>query len=361
MKKCFVVCFFSFILTAYAAQAQVTGYSDQVYQMPVSSVQRRTVMPTARTSVEGIKLRKKVRCGSNLSVKSYAYKDNEGLWRGIDADLCRVIAEAILGDGTKIEMVNIKPADVARALDNNQADVMLSGAFSAAKLEIEHQALSVGMIYFDEQRVLVRRDEIESLSDLKDRKICMTDDSDEYKNFDDYNVLNGLKISYLTFADRMKAREAFLLKRCQALTASHLYLSGLKKDLPNLKAKILSEKIAVTPVYAFVQKDNSEFRMVLKWIFNALLVAEKYNVSAQNLEFFATNDNPELRNLLGDDPHFWTSLGLRPDWVKKAVKSLGNYGDIYERNLGLDSEFNMDRGEGKLVKDGGTVWPIPFM
>lgn len=360
MKKCFALCFLFCFLATESADAQLnSGYYNQV--SPIPTVQKNRVMPTARTSVEGIKLRQKVRCGSNLSVKSYAHQDDDGIWRGIDADLCRVIAEAILGDESKIEIVNILPSEVSRALNNNRIDVMLSGAFSAAKLEIEHQALSVGMLYYDEQRILVRGDEIENLADLKNKKICITNDSDEYKNFDDYNVLNGLKIHYLTFADRAKAKEAFLLKRCQAMTAGYLYLNGLKQEMPNLKAQILSDSIAVMPVYAFVQNDNSEFRMVLKWILNALLLAEKYNINAQNMEFFASNDNPELRNLLGDDPHFWQSLGLRPDWVKKAVQSLGNYADIYERNLGLDSPINLDRGQAKLIKNGGSVWPLPFM
>ena len=102
-------------------------------------------------------------------------------------------------------------------------------------------------------------------------------------------------------------------------------------------------------------------RLALKWIFNALFLAEKYDINAQNLSFFTSNDNPEIRNLLGDDEQLWTDLKVKPGWLKEVVSLFGNYRDIFDKDLGEDSEYHLQRNEGKLVKDGGTIYPLPFM
>ena len=120
-------------------------------------------------------------------------------------------------------------------------------------------------------------------------------------------------------------------------------------------------KISVQPMYAMVKYDNYDLQIALKWIFNALFLAEQYNIKQQNLSFFASNDTQELRNLLGDEPQMWQGLRLQPNWVRSVIGTLGNYKDIYERNIGRDSEFKLPREEGKLMKDGGTILPLPFI
>ena len=101
-----------------------------------------------------------------------------------------------------------------------------------------------------------------------------------------------------------------------------------------------------------------------KWAYkNGFLpaIAERYNINAQNLNFYASNDNPEIRNLLGDEPQMWENLKLKPRWLKETISLFGNYKDIYDKNLGEDSDYNLKRSEGRLVKDGGTIYPIPFI
>lgn len=353
---------FVFLMISYygIANAQMQPISTrQVYAEPMYQYNTQK----KRTYIEDMIFRNKVRCGSNLSVKSFAHK-TDGVWSGIDADMCRVIAQAILGDNEKIEMVNVVPKDAAKALDEGKIDVMLSGAAYSAKMETSKQALSAGLLYYDHQMLMVRTEEeagTEDLNNYRGKKICISTDSDYYKNFDDYNMRYNLGITYLTFNNLEKAKEAFMLKRCQIMTASGLMLNGILKDLPSPKVRILPTQIAMHPVYAFVQKDNTELRLALKWIFNALWLAEQYDINANNLSFYATNDNPEIRNLLGDEEELWNDMKLNPQWVRKIVSTLGNYGDIFDRNLGVDSEYHLDRTEGRLVKDGGTIYPIPFM
>lgn len=330
------------------------------YQQPVVHHPLAPEMQLQRFPIEQMVWNNKVRCGSDMSVKSYAYKE-DGVWHGIDADLCRVIAQALLGDNKKIQMVNVSQKNMSRALDENRIDVMLSGGAYSAKTETSRQALSAGFLYYDHQMLMVHKNDSENLKDYKGKKICISTDSDYFKNFDDYNFANDLGIRYLTFNTLKEAKEAFLLNRCQMLTASGLVLNGIIEERINSNAKVLPQQIALHPVYAYVQRDNNELRLALKWIFNALFLAEQYDINAQNLSFFASNDNPEIRNLLGDDTQLWTDLKAKPQWVREVISLLGSYKDIYDKNLGADSGYHLDRKEGRLVKDGGTIYPLPFI
>ncbi len=330
------------------------------YQQPIVHHPLAPEMQQQRSPIEQMVWNNKVRCGSDMSVKSYAYKE-DGVWHGIDADLCRVIAQALLGDNKKIQMVNVSQKNMSRALDENRIDVMLSGGAYSAKTETSRQALSAGFLYYDHQMLMVHKNDSENLKDYKGKKICISTDSDYFKNFDDYNFANDLGIRYLTFNTLKEAKEAFLLNRCQMLTASGLVLNGIIEERINSNAKVLPQQIALHPVYAYVQRDNNELRLALKWIFNALFLAEQYDINAQNLSFFASNDNPEIRNLLGDDTQLWTDLKAKPQWVREVISLLGSYKDIYDKNLGADSGYHLDRKEGRLVKDGGTIYPLPFI
>ena len=313
-----------------------------------------------RADVEKIRIRGKMRCGSNLQVKSFAYQE-DGIWHGIDADFCRIFAQAIFGDSQKIEMVDVRPNRVAQALDKDEIDVMLSGAGYVASMEAEQKAVSAGVLYYDHQMVMVKDIAITALEQMKGQKICLSTDTDYFQNFDNYNARYNLGISYLSFNNLAKAKEAFLLNRCQMMTASGLMLHGILKDMPKGKAKILPELIALKPVYAFVQKNNSELRVAIKWILNALLLAEQHGMNAHNLEYFASNESQEMRNLLGDDKALWDNMNLNPNWVREVIALLGNYAEIFDRNMGANSEYKLLRREGRLVKDGGTVYPVPFL
>jgi general L-amino acid transport system substrate-binding protein len=316
-------------------------------------------LPPSNGYLDYIRAQGKVRCGSNTQLKSFARLD-DGIWYGIDADICKAIAIAVLGDPEKIEMVNVEATEVGKALANGKIDVMLSGVPFKASQEISGGAENAGLLYYDQQLLMVA-DEDKEPEYYRGKKICVAAGSDYYRNFEEFNLKHNLDVSYLTFADMARVREAFLLKRCQMVTAGALFLSGLKQSMLKSDTKIFPDQIAISPVYALVRPHNKEFRLAVKWILNALFLAEQYGINAQNLNFFASHNNQEIRNLMGDDPKLWQSLGLRSFWLNDAIKLLGNYGEIYDRNIGADSEYKIDRAQGKLVKDGGIVYPLPFM
>lgn len=330
-------------------------------EVPPQQPNKRTKNINLRSGgyLDYIRSQGKLRCGTNTQLKSFARLE-DGIWYGIDADICKAIAIAILGDSEKIEMINIEAGEVAKALANNQIDIMLSGVPFRALQEIEGNVENAGLIYYDQQLLMVADDDKEP-EYYRGKKICLATGSDYYRNFEEFNMKHNLDVSYLTFTDMAKVREAFLLKRCQMITAGALFLGGIKQSMLKSNTKIFPDQIAITPVYALVRSHNQELQLAVKWILNALFLAEQYGMNAQNLNFFTSHNNPEIRNLMGDNPQLWQSLGLRSFWLNDAIKLLGNYGEIYERNIGMDSDYKVQRRQSKLVKDGGIIYPLPFM
>lgn len=302
-----------------------------------------------------------IRCGSDLSVKSYAYKQ-DGEWQGFDADICRAFAWAIYGDGSRFEMVDVRPYNVGRSLKGGLIDVMLSGGVFSAGVEAKQQAEAIGLLYYDRQMFAAKDapEGIKSMDDFKGKRVCVSTDSDYLDNLKEYNLKYGLDLQILPFNSPDKAKKAFLLKRCELITSRGMLLEGMLMESPQKGVQILPEEFAYKPVYAFVSQDNNKLRIALKWALNALYLAEDMGVSQKNVGILIGNEDISARNLLGDDDLLWLSLGLKPQWVRQAVGNVGNMGEIYERNLGQDSKIKLDRGKANLIKKGGVVHAEQF-
>lgn len=301
----------------------------------------------------------KIRCGTNLSITSYArFKD--GKWSGIDADFCRIFAQALLGDSEKFELLHIEKDNIANALNTKVIDVMLSGAPSSADFEISGDATNAGLLYYDYQMFMSRDDNSDDLEDYRGKKVCVASDSEYFQTAEDYNQNYNLGFHYLKFDNFAGAKQAFLLKRCDLMTAGSLELRGLA-NIGVKDKKILPHKVALHPVYAYVQANNNVVRLAIKWIINALYLAEQYDINTKNLDYHLAGNSLEINNLLGRDERLWAKLGVRPLWLRDVIKKFGNYSDIYERNFGDDSEYPLERNEGKLLKNGGIVHPLPFI
>ncbi len=302
-----------------------------------------------------------IRCGSDLSVKSYAYK-KDGEWKGFDADICRAFAWAIYGDGSRFEMVDVRPHNVGRALKGGLIDVMLSGGVFSANFEGKQQAESIGLLYYDRQKFAAKDmpEDAKSMEDFKGKRVCVSTDSDYLENLKEYNRKYNLDLQILPFNSPEKARKAFFLKRCDLITSRGMLLEGMLKDSPAAGVEILPEEFAYKPVYAFVSQQNNRLRVALKWALNALYLTEELGINQKNISILIGNEDISTRNLLGDDDLLWLSLGLKPQWVRQAVENLGNMGEIYERNLGENSPIKLKRGDANLIKNGGVVHAKKF-
>lgn len=306
-----------------------------------------------------------VRCGTDLSSKTYAYKDKkEGVWKGIDADLCRALALAVLGNSDAIEMVNVNVDEIAKALQSNKIDIMLGNSAISANYEVSTNARAVDVIYFDKQVFMAHPvDGATSMTDYKGATVCVMANSADAYNVREYSRKYGLQLKLIPLRNMSEARTAFFTNRCKLFSATELYLTGLTKSIvnSNLNVKILPEVIAYRPVYAFVDKRNGNWQTTSKWVLNALPLAESLGISSQNIDTIIGVDNLSTKYLLGIDPTLWKKFNVNPNWFKKAMKEMGNFGEIYERNIGKDSIIGVERDKNNLIENGGYIITKPFL
>lgn len=306
-----------------------------------------------------------IRCGTDLSTRSYAYKDEEKVWRGIDADLCRVFSMAIFGNSGSFEMIDVQANEISKALSSNKIDIMFGNNAMNASYEINSKANAVDIIYYDKQVFLAKplEEEATSMAAYKGSNVCAVKNSEDLNNIYEYNRKFEAEFKPLSFINAAKAKEAFFLNRCPLLTANEIYLKGLAQSVvtKDKSMEILPEIVAYRPIYAYVNKENITLRIVSKWILNALLLAEAQNITSKNVDVFIGLTANSTRNLLGAEKKLWLDFGLKPDWVQKAVRELGNYGEIYERNLGKDSDNKIERDKNNLIENGGLMKYQPFI
>lgn len=309
-----------------------------------------------------INARGTIRCGTNLYAGVYAHKDANGQWHGFDADMCRIFSTAIFGNDKFFEMVDVNPGDASAALTSNKIDVMLGNIPFSANMDITQKIVPVSIMYFDKQMFLAKNPkEADSMEYFKGSTICSIVDSEELYNLDQYNRRFGLKLKIIKFNNPQRAAEAFMLNRCNLLTGNQSYLKSVQKKVNKKDVEILPEHIAVRPIYAYVERDNTQLQSILRWIINGLYLAEAKKVDSMNISTLGGAADISIRNLLGFDDKLWKKFGLKPDWVRIAIKDYGNYAEIYERNFGGESPLQIEREEGALQENGGLIIPQPFL
>ena len=311
-----------------------------------------------------ISTRGEVRCGTDLSTKTYAYKDDYGDWKGFDADMCRLFSLAIFGDSSHIKMVDVSAPEISQALTADKIDIMFGNTALSAAYEMKSKANAAEILYYDRQMFLAEaKPGAKSMEAYRGSKVCTVGNSEAANNIRNYSRKYELNLKVLPFRSAAEAKAGFYLKRCQLLTGNETYLRGLAKTVKTSTSRsvVLPEVIAQRPVYAYVDRDNNQLRLISKWILNAPRIAEAEGITAQNIKIFIGNTDSSIRNLLGDSPDLWQAFGLRPDWVKRAIAELGNYGEIYERNLGKGSALKIDRDQNNLIKNDGLIQALPFL
>ena len=322
---------------------------------------------SAKINTNGLQIvatRGHVACGTDLSNTFLAHKDDTGEWQGIDADICRMFAVAMVGNEKAFEMIDTSSKKAANDLDSGKIDIMLGNMTISAKQEISSPISAIDILYIDKQMFASRhKSEAESMEKFKENKVCTVSGSVEEENLIEYNQRYVMKFKIIPFPDEKSARNAFYLGRCPLITGSEIYLNQVIKSLvtKNNDITILPEVIASRPVYAYCSKDNPNLRIISKWIINAIKLAEHYGITSKNIDSFIGIRNRSLKNLLGIDPDLWTKFGLRSDWVKQALEISGNYGEFFERNIGKDSSLNIERDKNKLIKNGGYISAVPFI
>lgn len=321
---------------------------------PVLTVQ------AADNGVSNIQNRGTVYCGTNKNNHDLAYQAENGIWQGFDAAVCRSVAAALLGNKELFQMKPIRIDDTPRALKTGTIDVMLGEFALPAEKEITSNVMNIEVLYNEKVMLLAHKIEgATSLEAYKNAKICMVRSSIDTYYLNNFNFKYKLDLKPLYFATRDEAVTGFYLNRCSLLPGA----SNELKNIVNSKFKgkdyveILPEVIGLRPVYIMADKRSPNLAVTIKWIINALRLADSYDITSNNLPMMLGDKDPSVQNLLGNQTALWEKFKIHPTWMRKFITEEGNYREMYERHLGEGTAMDLD----ELETERGLAAPKPFI
>jgi general L-amino acid transport system substrate-binding protein len=306
----------------------------------------------------------KVRCGVSEDLRGFSQKDAQGRWTGLDADFCRAVAAAALGEAEKVDFVPLRAAARFLALKSGEIDLLLRNTTWTLEREVGLEVHFVGTLFYDGQTVMVPRDsKVSHVAELNGATICIEKGTNHDENLTDYMRAHGLTYQPLMLDSLAEVQEAFFAGRCQAYTSDFSQLAAVRVGAPGGPERfaILPELIAKEPLSPVVRRGDEEWFTLVKWVLFALIEAEELGVTRDNVRtLMTTTGHPAVLRLLGVHGRFGQALGVSNDWVVRVVSSVGNYGEMFERNLGHQSALRLERGLNRLWTQGGLMYAPPW-
>src|SRR5260221_4059862 len=313
-------------------------------------------------TLDTVKQRGVLNCGANGQLSGFGLPDSQGNWTGLDVDLCRAIAAAIFNDAAKVKFVALTARDRFTALQTGDVDVLVRNTTWTLSRDTQLGLNATGINYYDGQGFIVRKAlKVNSALELNDAAICVQQGTTTELNLADYFRANRMRLKTVTFATLDEAVKAYETSRCDAFTtdASGLYSVRLKLAKADDHV-VLPEIISKEPLGPFVRHGDDQWFDIVKWVHFAMLSAEELNVNKANVDEQLKSDNPEVKRLLGGEKNFGEQLGLTKDWAYRIVKLVGNYGEVFERNVGQGSPLKIARGLNALWNKGGVQYAPPI-
>jgi len=318
--------------------------------------------PAHAGTLDTVKQRGSLNCGANGQLPGFGLPDAQGNWAGLDVDLCRAIAAAIFNDASKVKFVPLTAKDRFTALQTGDVDVLIRNTTWTLIRDTQLGLNATGIDYYDGQGFIIRKSaKVNSALELNDATICVQQGTTTELNLADYFRANRMRLRSVTFATLDEAVRAYETDRCNAFTtdASGLYATRLKLSKPD-EHVVLPEIISKEPLGPFVRHGDDQWFDIVKWVLFAMINAEELNVNKANVDEQAKLDNPEIRRMLGTEDNFGERLGLTKDWAYRIVKLVGNYGEVFDRNVGQSSALKIARGLNALWTKGGIQYAPPI-
>jgi general L-amino acid transport system substrate-binding protein len=314
---------------------------------------------TAQT-LKAVKDRGSLICGVSQGLPGFSTPDDKGNWTGLDVDFCRAIAAAIFNDPSKVKFTPLSAKDRFEPLKSGDIDVLSRNTTWTSSRDALFNFAAI--TYYDGQGFLVRKAlKVNSALELNGASVCTQTGTTTELNLADYFRANNMKYEVIAFGSADETVKAYEAGRCDAFTTdvSQLYAERLKLANVNDYA-ILAEIISKEPLGPLVRHGDDQWFDVVKWVHYAMLNAEELGVSQKTVGDAQKSNQPEIRRLVGAEGAYGEQLGLTKDWVVRIVKHVGNYGEVYDRNLGTGSKLNISRGLNRLWTKGGIQYAPPI-
>jgi general L-amino acid transport system substrate-binding protein len=309
-----------------------------------------------------VKTRGVLNCGSNPGLAGFGLPDAQGNWTGLDVEVCRAIAAAIFDDPTKVKFVPLTAKDRFTALQSGEVDVLVRNTTWTSSRDTSLGLNFTGVDYYDGQGFMVRKAlKVNSALELSDAAVCVQQGTTTELNLADYFRANKMKLKTVTFATSDEAVKAYDAGRCDAYTtdASGLYSERLRLANPNDHV-VLPEIISKEPLGPAVRHGDDQWFDVVKWVLFAMIIAEEEGLTQKNITEALGSDKPDVKKFVGAEGNYGEQLGLTKDWAVRIIKHVGNYGEVFERNVGLGSPLKIARGLNALWTKGGIQYAPPI-
>lgn len=312
-------------------------------------------------TLKAVKERGTLNCGVGQGLLGFSSQDDKNDWTGFDVDICRAVAAAVLGDPGKVTFTPLDAASRFEALQSSKIDLLSRNSTWTMSRETSLGLMFAGVAYYDGQGFLLRREAgIDTALELGGKTVCTQTGTTTQLNLSDYFRAKDMPLKVMAFGSAEESRTAYDERKCDVLTSdvSQLYAERLKLAAPD-SHMILPEVISKEPLGPAVRQGDDQWLNLVKWTLYALINAEELGVKSATIDDALNSANPDIRRLVGSEGEFGQQLGLDKDWAARAVRAVGNYGEIYERNVGTGSRLSIPRGLNALWTQGGIQYAPP--
>lgn len=312
-----------------------------------------------------VQSRQMLRCGVSDGRIGFSHQDAKGHWSGLDADYCRAVAAAVVGDAEKVRFQPLLTAARFVPLRSNEIDILSRNTTWTIGREIALGVHFIGTLFYDGQGFMVpRKGRAKKIADLNGAKICVIQKTTTEENLADYFISRSWKYQALQAKSIKEASQSLFAGQCAAYTDDRSSLAAVRLNAPGGPQgyEIFPEQISKEPLGPVIKRGDEDWLVLAKWIYFATIEAEELGVTSKNVQAkAAVKTDPRLTRFLDGSGMFAKQLGISPGWVTRILEAVGNYGEMFERNLGKESALKLDRGLNRLWRQGGLMYSPPFL
>ena len=316
------------------------------------------------TTLEDVKARGELLCGSNAGLAGFSAPDANGVYQGFDVAMCRAVAAAVLGDPMKVKVVPLSSETRFTALSAGEVDMLARTSTWTFSRDTDLKMDFVAVNYYDGQGFMVKKAlGVSSAKELDGATVCIQTGTTTELNLADYFKSNGMTYQPVPLKDNAEAEQQYSAGACDVYTTDASGLAATRATFSDAPEHvILPEIISKEPLALVVRHGDNQWADIVRFTFDALIAAEEFGITSANVEEMsaAAGTNPEINRLLGTEGELGAMMGLDKDWAKRAILAGGNYGEIFEANIGASTPIALSRGLNALWTQGGLQYSPPF-
>jgi general L-amino acid transport system substrate-binding protein len=315
-------------------------------------------------TLDDVRAKGHVQCGINTGLTGFAFTDDQGNWQGFDVALCQGVAAAVFGDASNVKYTNLTGKTRFEALKAGEVDMLSRNTTWTYSRDVDLKLTFLGVNYYDGQGFIVPASlGVNSATELEGASVCIQTGTTTELNLADFFRGHNMNYEPVPIETNAEARQNYLAGRCDVYTTDRSGLAATRASLDDPENHVvLPEIISKEPLGPLVRHGDDEWGDVVRWTLNVLIIAEEKGITKENVRAMAaeTQKDAEMNRMFGTEGEYGAMLGLSADWVVDVIAAVGNYGEIFEQYLGVNTDIGLERGVNALWTDGGLIYAPPY-